>query len=46
MFVVTNGNAEFREEAGDVLPTDMSDSSDSEPEKHNRYRLRSRVDEG
>ncbi|XP_032516951.1 protein Aster-B-like isoform X1 [Danaus plexippus] len=32
---VTNGNAEFREEAGDVLPTDMSDSSDSEPEKHN-----------
>ncbi|CAG9562312.1 unnamed protein product [Danaus chrysippus] len=32
---LTNGTAEFREEAGDALPTDMSDTSDSEPDKHN-----------
>ncbi|XP_050348896.1 protein Aster-B-like [Nymphalis io] len=32
-----NGESEFRdreEEGGDTLPTDMSDSSDSEPDKH------------
>ncbi|XP_026745018.1 GRAM domain-containing protein 1B-like, partial [Trichoplusia ni] len=35
--LVTNGDAEYREEeAGDTLPTDMSDTSDSEPDKpHN-----------
>lgn len=35
--LVTNGDAEYREEeAADTLPTDMSDTSDSEPEKpHN-----------
>ncbi|CAB3254255.1 unnamed protein product [Arctia plantaginis] len=35
--LVTNGDTDYREEvAGDTLPTDMSDSSDSEPEKpHN-----------
>ncbi|XP_045449686.1 protein Aster-B-like [Melitaea cinxia] len=35
---LTNGDTEFRdreEEAGDTLPTDMSDTSDSEPDKHN-----------
>uniref|UniRef100_A0A2A4J2K9 VASt domain-containing protein n=1 Tax=Heliothis virescens TaxID=7102 RepID=A0A2A4J2K9_HELVI len=34
---VTNGDASYREEeAGDTLPTDMSDTSDSEPDKpHN-----------
>ncbi|CAG5002643.1 unnamed protein product [Parnassius apollo] len=34
---VTNGDTEFRgreEDAADTLPTDMSDSSDSEPDKH------------
>ncbi|XP_068617400.1 protein Aster-B-like [Battus philenor] len=32
---VTNGVADFREEeAGDTLPTDMSDTTDSEPDKH------------
>ncbi|KAJ8723557.1 hypothetical protein PYW08_003469 [Mythimna loreyi] len=36
-YTVTNGDAEYREEeAGDTLPTDMSDTSDSEPDKpHN-----------
>lgn len=34
VYSVTNGDAEYREEvAGDTLPTDMSDTSDSEPEK-------------
>nr|XP_021184322.2 protein Aster-B isoform X3 [Helicoverpa armigera] len=35
--LVTNGDASYREEeAGDTLPTDMSDTSDSEPDKpHN-----------
>ncbi|CAH2085077.1 unnamed protein product [Euphydryas editha] len=35
---VINGDTEFRdreEEIGDTLPTDMSDTSESEPEKHN-----------
>ncbi|CAH0720256.1 unnamed protein product, partial [Brenthis ino] len=34
--LLTNGDSEFRgreEEAGDTLPTDMSDTSESEPEK-------------
>ncbi|KAJ0183069.1 hypothetical protein K1T71_001045 [Dendrolimus kikuchii] len=34
--LVTNGNGEYKEEAGDILPTDMSDTTDSEPDKpHN-----------
>ncbi|XP_053605042.1 protein Aster-B isoform X3 [Plodia interpunctella] len=34
--LVTNGSGTYRdEEAGDTLPTDMSDTSDSDPDKHN-----------
>lgn len=33
--LVTNGNGDYKEEGRDTLPTDMSDTSDSEPEKPN-----------